>query len=53
MNKKIEQHFSEAELSQLSKLKVVIVPGILAESFDSHSGNQLKVGFIFELTTNT
>ncbi len=40
--------FSKSEISQLKKLKILIIPGVLAESFDSSSGNQIKVGFIFE-----
>ncbi|MEA9357509.1 hypothetical protein SHI21_14875 [Bacteriovorax sp. PP10] len=43
-----EQTFSTSELTKLKSLKVLIVPGVLAESFDSNSGNQIKVGFIFE-----
>lgn len=43
-----ETSFSETELTRLKSLKVLLVPGVLAESFDSKSGNQIKVGFIFE-----
>lgn len=43
-----EKSFSSTELSKLKNLKVLIVPGVLAESFNSNSGNQIKVGFIFE-----
>lgn len=43
-----EKSFSSAELLKLKSLKVLIVPGVLAESFNSNSGNQIKVGFIFE-----
>lgn len=43
-----EDSFSKSELQELKKYKVLIVPGVLAESFDSQSGNQIKVGFIFE-----
>ena len=43
-----ETSFSEAELTKLKSLKVLLIPGVLAESFDSKSGNQIKVGFIFE-----
>lgn len=43
-----EPAFSELELTKLRSLKILIVPGVLAESFDSNSGNQIKVGFIFE-----
>lgn len=40
--------FSDGELQEIKKYKVLLVPGVLAESFDSQSGNQIKVGFIFE-----
>lgn len=40
--------FSDRELQEIKKYKVLLVPGVLAESFDSQSGNQIKVGFIFE-----
>lgn len=43
-----EAEFSPNELKELKKYKVLLVPGVLAESFDSQSGNQIKVGFIFE-----
>ncbi len=47
-SKKTETSFTKNELSKLKSMKVLIVPGVLAESFDSNSGNQIKVGFIFE-----
>lgn len=43
-----ETDFSKSELVKLAGLRVLLVPGVLAESFDSKSGNQIKVGFIFE-----
>lgn len=46
--RKKETAFTLGEISKLKSLKVLIVPGVLAESFNSNSGNQIKVGFIFE-----
>lgn len=43
-----ESSFSASEIKELKKYKVLLVPGVLAESFDGQSGNQIKVGFIFE-----
>lgn len=48
LEKKKENSFSATELKKLKGLKVLIVPGVLAESFNSQSGNKIKVGFIFE-----
>jgi triacylglycerol lipase len=48
LDKVKEAKFSAQEKKKLQKLKVLIVPGVLAESFDSTSSNQLKMKFVFE-----
>jgi glutaredoxin len=38
----------QVDRTSLQKYKVIIVPGVLAESFISNSSNQIKLGFIFD-----
>ena len=39
---------SDSEINSLQKFKVLIVPGVLAQSFISKSDNQIKLSFLFE-----
>lgn len=40
--------FTSSEIKALKKFKILLVPGVLAESFSIQGKNQIKMGFIFE-----
>lgn len=41
-------NFSEASLKEVRNYKVLLIPGVLAQSFVSDSNNQIKMKFLFE-----